>query len=141
MSVTSPSDGPDQVTVHLPQDASAAGRARQATRDALHSWRLPAVLDSAVLAVSELVTNALVHGRPRISLRLRRDPGQLSMHVHDGEPATEMLSSTEADAESGRGLTIVRTLSDDVSVEDIEGDGKVVHAVFDSPEVARPPGE
>lgn len=135
--MSSPPDRPDEVTVHLPQDASAPDSARRATREALRTWRLLALLDDVVLAVSELVTNALVHGRPSISLELRRDPGQLSVHVHDGKPASAMTGSTTDDAESGRGLTIVRALSDNLTVEDIDGDGKVVHAVFRPPEANR----
>ena len=99
------------------------------------------VTGAAGLAVSELVTNGFAHGRPTLTLRLLREPSAVSVHIHDGKPATAMIGSTTDDAESGRGLQIVRAVSDSLTVEDIAGDGKVVHAVFDAPQEPQPRGK
>ena len=52
----------------LPPDVPAVRLARRATRDALAAWQLGHLEDTAVLLVSELVTNALRH-----AMRHRRD--------------------------------------------------------------------
>ena len=44
------------------QGVVAGRKARALVRDALHDWDLPAILDDAVLVVTELVTNAVTHG-------------------------------------------------------------------------------
>lgn len=104
--------GPDeQVLVELPQDGRAPSVARRATREALNRWRR-AQLDNVLLAVSELVTNAVLHGRPTVALMLRRQVGSLIVRVHDGKPAGDMRGTTADDAEHGRGLYMVRAVAD-----------------------------
>jgi Histidine kinase-like ATPase domain len=44
-------------------------------------------IDDARLVVSELVTNATVHGRGDCLLRLTARPGRLTVEVHDSSPA------------------------------------------------------
>ncbi|MDT7545652.1 MAG: hypothetical protein QOE99_1762 [Actinomycetota bacterium] len=127
--------GDQTVQVDLDSDPHAAAEARQATRDVLSRWRLTALIDTVVLAVSELVTNALRHGRPPIGLTLRRRGQNLRVDVHDAdprEPARDGATSL-ADAESGRGMEIVAALADEVGVEQVPDDGKVVFASFPTP--------
>lgn len=50
-------------------------RARQVVTGLLHRWGLPAVAPDFELAVSELVSNALLHGSGRIHVHLSCDPG------------------------------------------------------------------
>ena len=119
----------------LDQDHRAAGQARRATRDVLLQWRLPALIDTVVVAVSELVTNAIRHGRPQVKLELQRGQRQIGVRVHDDEPTepTAVQGRTAADsAESGRGLNIVSALAVEVGVEQVPDDGKVVYAYFDT---------
>src|SRR5262249_26292867 len=60
------------MTLTLPAAGRAAGQARQATRDALAAWRVAHLEDTAVLIVSELVTNAVRHARTGpVALALR----------------------------------------------------------------------
>lgn len=120
------------MVVDLPHGPRAAAAARSATREVLGRWRLPAVLDDVLLAVSELVTNAVVHGKPKVWLVLRRGASRVDVSVHDGRPLSDapMEGSEDDRAESGRGLRIVRTLSDGVRYEQVADDGKFVHASF-----------
>lgn len=126
--------------VDLAQDRNAPADARRATQDALVRWHLPGLVDTVVLAVSELVTNAVRYGRPRVSLELRRQAQQVRVDVHDGNPTEPPSLAGEAgpDAESGRGLAIVQALADDVAVEQVPDDGKIVRASFDAPAVGEP---
>ena len=129
----------EHVHVDLPQDQRAPSEARRAARAALTSWRLPELVDAVALAVSELVTNAIRYGRPTVSVDLARQRSQVRVAVHDGDPTEPPAAGqAEADAESGRGLAIVEALADDVVVEQIADDGKVVRVDFEAPPTAQP---
>ncbi len=131
-----PDTAPEPVRVDLASDDSAPGQARRVTRQALLGWHLPGLVDSVVLAVSELVTNATRHGRPPLWLELRRRPEQIQLAVHDADPTEPPIAAGDAarDAESGRGLSIVDALADDLAVEQVTDDGKIIHAVFTTPQ-------
>jgi anti-sigma regulatory factor (Ser/Thr protein kinase) len=135
---TEAADG-DTVGTSLPNNESAPGEARYVVRKALAGWRLPSLVDSCVLAVSELVTNALRHGLPPVNLLVRRRRDDVRIDVGDARP--EPLDAGHhpvADelAESGRGLDIIRQVSDELGSEHVPGDGKNVFAswkVVDAP--------
>lgn len=117
--------------VELPADATAAAVARAQTRTALGSWRLPGLRDPLLLVVSELVGNAVRHGRAPFRMLLRRTRVGVQVEVHDeaAETSPEVPPSLpDADAESGRGLFLVDALSADTGVRQIPDDGKVVWA-------------
>jgi LytS/YehU family sensor histidine kinase len=72
------------------------------------------VLDDAMIVVSELVNNAVVHGEGRITLDLRRTGDRLRVEVVDegtGE-APAIRQRAQADAVGGWGLHIVGVLSE-----------------------------
>lgn len=119
------------VELALAHDATAPGQARRAVRETLLVWRLPTLVDSCVLAVSELVTNALRHGIPPFGLLMRRRVDNVRIDVNDARPELLTgLGDTQLDgrAESGRGLGIVRELADSLGSERVPGDGKNVYA-------------
>jgi anti-sigma regulatory factor (Ser/Thr protein kinase) len=124
----------DDRVVDLGQDLHAPEQARRATRQALQEWRLARLADRVVLVVSELVGNVVRHGSQPVGLTLRRRPRSVSVAVHDGCPERlPPVDSTAGDGtmeESGRGLYIVNELADDVTVEQVPGDGKIIHADF-----------
>lgn len=116
----------------LPSDGHAPGQARRAVRDVLLRWHLPALVDAVVLAASELVTNAVRYGRPPLRVVVRRNAADVRLDVHDGEPREPGSAGSRGapeQAESGRGLEIVKSLAV-VGCEQIPGDGKVVYATF-----------
>lgn len=76
----------DTVEVRQPNDGTAAKKARNSVRDTLTRWRLPLIIDACVLAVSEIVTNALRHGRPPVDMLLRRRARDVRRDVHDSDP-------------------------------------------------------
>jgi anti-sigma regulatory factor (Ser/Thr protein kinase) len=128
--VTHSLEGGD-VQVELPSDLTAARTARAATRRVLPRWRLGALLDPVLLVVSELVGNAVRHGRPPVDMRLRRSGRGVRVDVHDEEKSPPARAQLSQDAESGRGLLLVDAYASDSGVEQIEGDGKVVWARVD----------
>ncbi|MEW1696729.1 ATP-binding protein [Streptomyces sp. NPDC091278] len=105
--------------------------ARDFTRRALADWGLDACADDVLLCVSELATNALLHGVPpgrgyRLHLYLER-PGPLRVEVHDSGEGTPAVR--EPSGESGRGLLLVDTLADRWGVGPRDP-GKVVWCEF-----------
>jgi anti-sigma regulatory factor (Ser/Thr protein kinase) len=131
--------GPDDastVRVDLPDDQSAPAIARARTRSTLASWRLPALLDPLLLVVSELVSNAVRHGRAPVGMLLRRTGGGVRVEVHDDASEAGPLGASTLsgpDAESGRGLFLVDAVSSDSGVQQIPEDGKVVWATLEEP--------
>jgi len=133
-----PGTSPDHVRTELGPGLQAAGEARTLTRATLRRWSLPGLLDPVVLTVSELVSNAIKHGRPPVTLGLRRRRQTVLLEVHDeASVIAREPSMPSEDDESGRGLLIVEALAADTGVRDIAGDGKVAWARFPVAEAPR----
>ncbi|WP_327112462.1 ATP-binding protein [Streptomyces sp. NBC_01341] len=98
----------------LPAHPESVAGARRLTRARLAEWRLTGdTHDAAVLIVSELVTNAVVHtASARVVCELRCREGRLRVAVQDQGhlPGGPRLSLT-ADGEHGRGLLLVDSMS------------------------------
>jgi serine phosphatase RsbU (regulator of sigma subunit)/anti-sigma regulatory factor (Ser/Thr protein kinase) len=95
----------------LALDPREVARARRLVHHRLIDWDLPDAVDTAELMVSELVTNAVNHGRSRdVGLRLVRTDALLC-EVTDDEPAPAALLDARDDEESGRGLRVVSRLA------------------------------
>ncbi|MFI0934553.1 ATP-binding protein [Streptomyces sp. NPDC021019] len=100
-------------TETLPRVAASAQCARRMVRLALDVWGLPGVQDAAELVVSELLTNSVLHAR-RDSVRVtvtRLGQGRVRVAVVDLSRDRPAVRAADDDAESGRGLDIVETLS------------------------------
>lgn len=94
----------------LPPEAASARRARGLVRDALAAWSLPGLIHTAELLVSELVTNAVQHGRGPIEVRLLR-AATLVFEVADSSPARPSPRAADPLAETGRGLHLIKLLA------------------------------
>lgn len=80
------------------------------------------------LLVSELVTNACVHGGDPMTLRLELNRTRVRVEVEDGVPGWPgMQSPTDRDS-GGRGLLIVDSLSHVWGIDQAAAGGKVVWA-------------
>ncbi|MEE1941632.1 SpoIIE family protein phosphatase [Streptomyces sp. TRM 70361] len=113
----------------------AAPRARAFASGVLASWRFPAELhDLGVLAASELVANSLQHGTPPMRLRLRRTDRRLIIEVTDGDEHLPRRRRAEPADESGRGISIVATISSAWGSRRTPGGGKAVWCEFALPE-------
>jgi anti-sigma regulatory factor (Ser/Thr protein kinase) len=124
---------PSDRTTHLfLPGPSAARAARSLTADVLHSWGQHAILDDALIIVSELATNAAVHATSAFRVHLSRGPGSLRISVEDGEAARPQLRRPSPDQPGGRGLRLVQSLAQRWGC-DSTPDGKTVWADLATP--------
>jgi anti-sigma regulatory factor (Ser/Thr protein kinase) len=106
--------------VRLATGPAAPAEARRRVRDAIRTWQVPVDLDAALLLTSELVTNAIRHeagqagqAAPPVMLAIASSRGRLRVDVHDTSRSLPAVAEVPADAETGRGLLLVETLSDE----------------------------
>ncbi|MGP4000289.1 SpoIIE family protein phosphatase [Streptomyces sp. 8N706] len=96
----------------LAPDPREVGRARRLVREQLEAWGLAAVVESAELLVSEVVTNAVRHAHSgRVGLRLVRAEALLHCDVTDDDHALPVLLGAGRDAAGGRGLRVVNSVA------------------------------
>ncbi|WP_236061209.1 ATP-binding protein [Actinacidiphila acididurans] len=100
-------------------DLPAVAETRRLLRDHLRLWGVPAMVDTAELLTSELVTNALQHttGGAVLVATLSPGPGpRLRVEVQDSvarRPRARVVALPEDhQGTSGRGLFLVETLAD-----------------------------
>lgn len=94
----------------LGRDPAEVSHARHMLAEQLARWGFTAH-DVAVLLVSELVTNALVHGRPPVELHARRTTDGLRVEVRDSALAQPVVRDTPLDVPGGQGLRLVAALA------------------------------
>ena len=114
----------------LPAAGYAPGYARQATREVLASRHVAHVEETAVLFVSELVTNAVRHastGGSMLVLRLEAAGSSLRIEVHDADPRWPRPGIPAGLDESGFGFVIVDALATNWGVSNT-ATGKAVWA-------------
>ncbi|WP_214409285.1 ATP-binding SpoIIE family protein phosphatase [Sphaerisporangium fuscum] len=100
----------DVAVWQLPENARAAGEARELIRDQLATWELYDLSTTTELLASELVGNVVRHAKGPIQLRLLRSD-VLTCEVSDGSSTTPRLRRTSETDEGGRGLQLVAALS------------------------------
>jgi anti-sigma regulatory factor (Ser/Thr protein kinase) len=115
-------------TAQLTVTAGPSGvrAARRTTTAALRGYPASVVAD-AELVVTELVTNALLHGVPPVTLRLGGDGKSVRIEVEDAGPAMPLRMRRSSDAMTGRGLDLVATLAHSWGVSPARS-GKLVWA-------------
>ena len=114
----------------LPGLRRDAGLARDFTTRVLERAGVEQAVDhDAILVVSELVTNAALHGRGPVFLDVSVGEVSVSIAVSDASPADPEPQPPDHLAEDGRGLRIVDRLASYWRVER-EGGRKTVVAVL-----------
>ncbi|WP_030246752.1 SpoIIE family protein phosphatase [Streptomyces sp. NRRL S-350] len=109
-------------------DGRSAAAARGFVRDALLGWGLPEVVDDAVVLVSELVTNAVVHAGTAAEVCCLREEETVRIEVTDHHPerglptlgdgpVTASDRYADPDGEGGRGLLMCSALAERWGVE------------------------
>jgi anti-anti-sigma regulatory factor/anti-sigma regulatory factor (Ser/Thr protein kinase) len=126
--------------LRLAPTRTAAAVARAHVRELLNYWQLAlpdtTVVERAVLLANELVTNAVVHARTELRLRVELRGNWLHIAVRDDNPRLlRLVSFLDPEAESGRGLWLIEQLARAWGVQPQADGGKVVWCTLklDSP--------
>ncbi|MFJ3586347.1 ATP-binding protein [Streptomyces sp. NPDC090127] len=127
----------ETVTLRWAQGPRSVPMARRRLSGTLKDWGLERLVESASLVLSELLTNAVRHGRVpgrEIETRFVHLPGLLRIEVHDASEKRPMMAAPSGCPGGGWGLPLVDVLAAKWGVSDRRGPGKVVWAeiVIDS---------
>jgi anti-sigma regulatory factor (Ser/Thr protein kinase) len=114
--------------MEIPARPSEVGRVRRAIRAAVVRYGLDAShADLAQLLASELVMNAVLHGRAPVVVRVSVDRDSTILEVYDADDTLPVFTSR--DARSGgdhRGLRVVANLASDFGTIPAAAGGKTV---------------
>lgn len=118
----------------FPRARSSVGAARAFALQALTEWGCTDRHDDVRLCVSELATNALLHGVPpgrEFSLTVVIEGSLVRVEVRDSGDGCPVVAHERADGCGGWGLRLVTALADDFGVT-AHNPGKTVWSVFKS---------
>jgi anti-sigma regulatory factor (Ser/Thr protein kinase) len=116
---------PRQRTARFDGDVSTPARARRFVAEALAAWGDDGLSDLAVLVVSELATNAVLHARTGYEVVVSSDHDGVHVAVRDGDERTPAVGQPDDLDVSGRGLVIISRLTTTWGVDARPG-GKTV---------------
>jgi anti-sigma regulatory factor (Ser/Thr protein kinase) len=113
---------PDQAA--FPPEPTSIARVRRFVAGALEGCDCPdPTIDSALLLVSEVATNAVVHAATPFTVRVSHSDHAVTIEVADQSPLKP--EAREPDLDGGRGLQIVAAIASDWGAYN-DGAGKVV---------------
>jgi CheY-like chemotaxis protein/anti-sigma regulatory factor (Ser/Thr protein kinase) len=127
-----------EASTRLTGDPRSVSAARRFVASSLEPWQTGTLVETVTLLVSEVVTNAIVHGGSDVGVVVQLTQHAARVEVTDHGNVPPALRSPDPDEESGRGLRLVESLARTWGVRQLPGDGKTVWF-----EVARdhpPPG-
>ncbi len=127
---------PSPQTVRLPADPASVAAARRHVRSALDGSDHEEWSDDAELAVSELVTNAVLHARTDCEVSVTVEPDRVLVAVRDFSPSVLLERHFSEHATTGRGLRLVACLGADFGIDGLGADGKVVWFTIDGSSTA-----
>ena len=127
--------------VALPGRPESVGESRRFLADRLLGQGLSEdLVDTAVLLVSEVVTNAVVHARSGVVVHLETShAGGVLVQVFDASPLPLARREHDLDAVAGRGLTMIEVLAASYGTALVWG-GKVVWFALGDTEDLPSPG-
>jgi anti-sigma regulatory factor (Ser/Thr protein kinase) len=121
-----------QASCSIPADPAELAAARQFAQARLDEWGIPSLADSTKLVVSELATNAVLHGGSAPELSMKLDGLVLRIEVRDTSAALPQVKPHSETATTGRGMVIVEALSSNWGAE-ADDSGKVVWCELAAP--------
>ncbi len=99
------------VSCWIDPEPRRVSQVREWVRKTMPGWGLAEHADIVELIVSELVTNAIVHGAGPVEICLSRAPGHLQVEVRDHGAGQPALRHPAAEDMTGRGVALVDTLT------------------------------
>ena len=109
---------PERVGETASRDLMRVGECRQLGGAELQRWGLGQYVDTALLLLSELVTNAIQHGTGRqVDVRLSRTSSEVRIEVRGGPTQVLMAQTPSPFEEHGRGLLLIEAIADSWGVD------------------------
>ncbi len=115
----------------FPPAPSSVGEARRFLRAFLSQADRAGLADAAELALSEVVTNAVLHAHSEFDVTLRLRERRLRVEVVDRSAQMPVQRGYDTGATTGRGLELVAAVTSDRGVEPRGTAGKAVWFVVD----------
>jgi anti-sigma regulatory factor (Ser/Thr protein kinase) len=103
----------------LPPEPTSARACRRFLRSTLEEWDADQFADDAVLLLSELVTNAVLHAGTEIDVEIRLERDVLRVEVRDGDPRLPTVRHYSLLSGTGRGLALVAQTARSWDVEQL----------------------
>ena len=110
--------------LELPPTPESVPAARAFVRETLRATSVD--VDTAMLLVSEVTTNAVLHARTPVTVQVQVTAGVVRVEVTDGSAAVPRIHGYGPTAATGRGLRLVDQLARSWGVRDKPDGGKVV---------------
>jgi anti-sigma regulatory factor (Ser/Thr protein kinase) len=110
----------------------AAHAARRFVDEALTSWGDHDLVEDGTLIVSELATNAIIHGGSPFRVSIERTADVVRIAVEDAGPGLPVSTPAAEGALNGRGITIVEELARRWGCDGLD-EGKVLWVELASP--------
>jgi DNA-binding NarL/FixJ family response regulator len=120
----------------LEPDRASSAKARRFMEETLSRWACAELLDVVNLLVSELVTNAVVHGDSEAEVSVVLTPTALRVEVGDHNEFVPAPNDAGQWETSGRGLALVESLSLGWGIERVPH-GKVIWFEVERPDLDR----
>lgn len=120
-----PREAQIEASLRLRPVPTSAAEARRFIDVTLTGWGCEALVDSVVLLVSEVVTNAILHARSDIEIRVGDRGAMIRVEVTDQGEGDPVRRAFGEDATSGRGLAILEQVASAWGVTRTAG-GKLV---------------
>ncbi|MGH9301942.1 MAG: ATP-binding protein [Acidimicrobiales bacterium] len=115
-----------EVFLGLDETVASPSVARDVVSRALDRWGITDKIDTVVLLVSELVTNAVLHGRSSPELKLAWDGTTIRVEVSDTNELPALRMAAPGLKVAGRGLGLVEDMSSEWGSYSDERGHKVV---------------
>ena len=113
----------------LESDNTGAATARRFASEVAERWSSPPALDDLTLLVSEMATNAILHAKPPVTLRLTHLGDEVLIEISDGSASGPTRKQPQPYDEHGRGLQIMTVVARRWGVI-TEDNGKTVWATL-----------
>ena len=113
-------------SIVLPPEPTSARACRRFLVTTLEAWGADGFADDAVLLLSELVTNAVLHGGTELEVRVELQGDLLRVAVHDGNPMLPSVRRYSMLSGTGRGLALVASTARNWDAEPLPQGGKRV---------------
>jgi CheY-like chemotaxis protein len=120
--------GPRSAVFRVAERPDEIASARHFVAHHGQAWGYDDVIDDALVVVSELVTNAILHARSECDLLLKDADHILRIEVIDGGHGSPELQRPAAHAEHGRGLLLVSAMCAAWGVDTLSDGRKMVWA-------------